>query len=86
MHVNTGYQERGLALARRFERVFADAKVPPKPQHTAASPSSTRSIPTGWGWRTSAPRSPAGRSTWVLACRKRAAKSPDADEPGTPVR
>jgi L-lactate dehydrogenase complex protein LldE len=27
MHVNTGYQERGLALARRFERVFADAEV-----------------------------------------------------------
>jgi L-lactate dehydrogenase complex protein LldE len=27
MHVNTGYQERGLALARRFERVFADADV-----------------------------------------------------------
>jgi len=26
MHVNTGYQERGLALARRFERVFADAE------------------------------------------------------------
>ena len=27
MHVNTGYQERGLALIRRFERVFADADV-----------------------------------------------------------
>jgi L-lactate dehydrogenase complex protein LldE len=27
MHVNTGYQERGLTLARRFERVFADAEV-----------------------------------------------------------
>ena len=27
MHTNTGYQERGLALARRFERVFADAEV-----------------------------------------------------------
>ena len=27
MHVNTGYQERGLALARRFERVFADAEM-----------------------------------------------------------
>jgi L-lactate dehydrogenase complex protein LldE len=26
MHTNTGYQERGLALARRFERVFADAE------------------------------------------------------------
>jgi L-lactate dehydrogenase complex protein LldE len=27
MHTNTGYQERGLTLARRFERVFADAEV-----------------------------------------------------------
>jgi L-lactate dehydrogenase complex protein LldE len=27
MHVNTGYQERGLALTRRFERVFAGADV-----------------------------------------------------------
>lgn len=27
MHVNTGYQEQGLALARRFERIFADADV-----------------------------------------------------------
>ena len=27
MHVNAGYQDRGLALARRFERVFADAEV-----------------------------------------------------------
>jgi len=27
MHTNTGYQERGLALARRLERVFADAEV-----------------------------------------------------------
>ena len=27
MHTNTGYQERGLALARRFERVFADAEM-----------------------------------------------------------
>ena len=27
MHTNTGYQERGLTLARRFERVFADADV-----------------------------------------------------------
>jgi len=27
MHVNTGYQERGLALTRRFERVFANADV-----------------------------------------------------------
>jgi L-lactate dehydrogenase complex protein LldE len=27
MHTNTGYRERGLALARRFERVFADAEV-----------------------------------------------------------
>jgi L-lactate dehydrogenase complex protein LldE len=27
MHVNTGYQERGLALARRFERVFAETEV-----------------------------------------------------------
>jgi L-lactate dehydrogenase complex protein LldE len=27
MHVNTGYQKRGLALARRLERVFADAEV-----------------------------------------------------------
>jgi L-lactate dehydrogenase complex protein LldE len=25
MHVNTGYEEEGLALARRFERVFAGA-------------------------------------------------------------
>ncbi|HEY7630042.1 MAG TPA: (Fe-S)-binding protein [Thermoleophilaceae bacterium] len=27
MHFNTGYTEEGLALARRFERVFADAEV-----------------------------------------------------------
>src|ERR1700750_101610 len=27
MHFNTGYEEEGLALARRFERVFADAEV-----------------------------------------------------------
>jgi L-lactate dehydrogenase complex protein LldE len=27
MHVNTGYQERGLALTRRLQRVFADADV-----------------------------------------------------------
>ena len=27
MHTNTGYQERGLGLARRFERVFADSEV-----------------------------------------------------------
>jgi len=27
MHTNTGYRERGLALARRFEQVFADAEV-----------------------------------------------------------
>jgi L-lactate dehydrogenase complex protein LldE len=27
MHGNTGYQERGGALARRFERVFADAEA-----------------------------------------------------------
>ena len=27
MHGNTGYQERGVALARRFERVFAGAEV-----------------------------------------------------------
>ncbi|MGI8572134.1 MAG: (Fe-S)-binding protein [Solirubrobacteraceae bacterium] len=27
MHTNTGYQEQGLTLARRFERVFADAEV-----------------------------------------------------------
>jgi L-lactate dehydrogenase complex protein LldE len=27
MHFNTGYSEEGLALARRFERVFADAEV-----------------------------------------------------------
>jgi L-lactate dehydrogenase complex protein LldE len=27
MHTNTGYRERGLKLARRFERVFADADV-----------------------------------------------------------
>jgi L-lactate dehydrogenase complex protein LldE len=27
MHTNTGYQELGLTLARRFERVFADAEV-----------------------------------------------------------
>ncbi len=27
MHTNTGYQEPGLKLARRFERVFADAEV-----------------------------------------------------------
>jgi L-lactate dehydrogenase complex protein LldE len=27
MHTNTGYEERGLTLARRFERVFADAEV-----------------------------------------------------------
>src|SRR5436305_9641303 len=27
MHFNTGYTEEGLALARRFEHVFADAEV-----------------------------------------------------------
>src|SRR5437764_14025948 len=27
MHFNTGYSEEGLALARRFERVFGDAEV-----------------------------------------------------------
>jgi L-lactate dehydrogenase complex protein LldE len=27
MHTNTGYRERGLTLARRFERVFANAEV-----------------------------------------------------------
>jgi L-lactate dehydrogenase complex protein LldE len=27
MHFNTGYMDEGLALARRFERVFADAEV-----------------------------------------------------------
>jgi L-lactate dehydrogenase complex protein LldE len=27
MHLNTGYEDQGLALARRFERVFADADV-----------------------------------------------------------
>jgi L-lactate dehydrogenase complex protein LldE len=27
MHTNTGYRERGLALARRFERVFENAEV-----------------------------------------------------------
>jgi L-lactate dehydrogenase complex protein LldE len=27
MHFNTGYPDEGLALARRFERVFADAEV-----------------------------------------------------------
>ena len=27
MHFNSGYSEEGLALARRFERVFADAEV-----------------------------------------------------------
>ena len=27
MHFNTGYTEEGLALARRFERVFAEAEV-----------------------------------------------------------
>jgi L-lactate dehydrogenase complex protein LldE len=27
MHVNTGYEDEGLALARRFERVFADAEA-----------------------------------------------------------
>jgi L-lactate dehydrogenase complex protein LldE len=27
MHTNTGYQEQGLTLARRFERVFAEAEV-----------------------------------------------------------
>ena len=27
MHFNTGYSEEGLALTRRFERVFADAEV-----------------------------------------------------------
>jgi L-lactate dehydrogenase complex protein LldE len=27
MHFNTGYTEEGLALARRFERVFGDAEV-----------------------------------------------------------
>jgi L-lactate dehydrogenase complex protein LldE len=27
MHFNTGYRDEGLALARRFERVFADAEL-----------------------------------------------------------
>jgi L-lactate dehydrogenase complex protein LldE len=27
MHTNTGYRDRGLTLARRFERVFAEAEV-----------------------------------------------------------
>jgi L-lactate dehydrogenase complex protein LldE len=27
MHLNTGYRSEGLALARRFERVFADAEL-----------------------------------------------------------
>ncbi|HEY2600874.1 MAG TPA: (Fe-S)-binding protein [Thermoleophilaceae bacterium] len=27
MHLNTGYRDEGMALARRFERVFADAEV-----------------------------------------------------------
>ena len=27
MHLNTGYEEEGLRLARRFERVFADAEA-----------------------------------------------------------
>ena len=27
MHLNTGYRDEGIALARRFERVFADAEV-----------------------------------------------------------
>jgi L-lactate dehydrogenase complex protein LldE len=27
MHLNTGYEDEGLALARRFERLFAAAEV-----------------------------------------------------------
>jgi len=36
MHFNTGYTEEGLALARRFERVFADAEVVVSPSASCA--------------------------------------------------
>jgi L-lactate dehydrogenase complex protein LldE len=37
MHGNTGYQKGGLALARRFERVFADAEVVVSPSASCVS-------------------------------------------------
>src|SRR5213082_628984 len=36
MHFNTGYTEEGLALARRFERVFVDAEVVVSPSASCA--------------------------------------------------
>ena len=37
MHFNTGYTDEGLALARRFERVFADAEVVVSPSASCAA-------------------------------------------------
>jgi L-lactate dehydrogenase complex protein LldE len=36
MHLNTGYLREGMALARRFERVFADAEVVVTPSASCA--------------------------------------------------
>jgi L-lactate dehydrogenase complex protein LldE len=36
MHFNTGYRDEGLALARRFEEVFADAEVVVTPSASCA--------------------------------------------------
>ncbi|HKR99961.1 MAG TPA: (Fe-S)-binding protein [Candidatus Dormibacteraeota bacterium] len=36
MHFNSGYREEGLGLARRFERVFADAEVVVTPSASCA--------------------------------------------------
>jgi L-lactate dehydrogenase complex protein LldE len=37
MHLNTGYREEGLALARRFERVFGDADAVVTPSASCAA-------------------------------------------------
>jgi L-lactate dehydrogenase complex protein LldE len=37
MHTNTGYRDRGLTLARRFERVFADADVVVSPSSSCVA-------------------------------------------------
>jgi L-lactate dehydrogenase complex protein LldE len=37
MHTNTGYQGRGLALARRLERVFGDAEVVVSPSSSCVA-------------------------------------------------
>ena len=37
MHTNTGYRDGGLTLARRFERVFADAEVVVSPSSSCVA-------------------------------------------------